>query len=250
MRGLSRAQAAAQLHLQLTPSRASPSPPRESARGQREGNRAPTSAETKGEGRDGRGGRGGALLEDEGAGGVQPSREAAGVWRLPKIPESCSTVTYWAERSRLNQEKSKGKQAQRNEQAAPTSKGGFIVLGEKAVSAAASLVLGTGSDPCLLCILLAWDEQPGLHPTDKKAALPLLGTHSAPELCHYIQSRQEVHPSKETGQLEPLLPTQLQPDKCPDPRELWAPSTKAHRRPRVCSFLTAWDAAGNPREQT
>lgn len=63
----------------------------------------------------------------------------------------------------------------------------------------------------------------------QRAALPLLGTHSAPKPCHCIQSRQEVHPSKETGQLEPLLPIQLQPEKCPDPREMWAPSTRAHR---------------------
>lgn len=68
--------------------------------------------------------------------------------------------------------------------------------------------------------------------------------------CHYIQSRQEVHPSKETGQPEPLLPTQLQPDKCPDPREMWAPSTRTRTGPRVRSCLSAWDAAGNPREQT
>lgn len=62
-------------------------------------------------------------------------------------------VTYWAKRSRLNQEKSKGQQAQRYEQAAPIPIGGFTVLGGKAVGAAATPVLGSGSS--LLCILLA-----------------------------------------------------------------------------------------------
>lgn len=42
---------------------------------------------------------------DEGDGGVQASGEAATGWKWPRMPESCSTVTYWAERSRLNWEK-------------------------------------------------------------------------------------------------------------------------------------------------
>jgi len=76
-----------------------------SAQERREGTGAQTSAGTEGEERGGRGGGGAAQPEDEGAGGAQPSREAAGAWRPPRMPESCSTVRYWAERSRLNREK-------------------------------------------------------------------------------------------------------------------------------------------------
>lgn len=86
-----------QPHLQLTPSHAS-SPGR--VLGWREGNGTQTSAEMEREERDGRGGA--AQPEDEEAGGS--SGEVAGAQRPPRMPESCSTVTYWAERSRLNWE--------------------------------------------------------------------------------------------------------------------------------------------------
>lgn len=40
--------------------------------------------------------------EDEEAGGARPSGEPAGALTLPRIPESCSMVTYWAERSKVS----------------------------------------------------------------------------------------------------------------------------------------------------
>lgn len=70
------------------------------------------------------GGGGGLQPGDEGAGGARPSGEAAGAQTLHRIPESCSTVTYWAERSKVSWEKglwasvARQRQAQRNKQSA------------------------------------------------------------------------------------------------------------------------------------
>lgn len=75
--------------------------------GHREGNRTQTSVEMEGEERAGRGGRG-VQPEDERTGGARPSGEPAGALTLPRIPESCSMVTYWAERSKVSQEKGCG----------------------------------------------------------------------------------------------------------------------------------------------
>lgn len=69
--------------------------------GYREGNGTQTSAEMEGEERAGREGGRGVKSEDEEAGGARPSGEPAGALTLPRIPESCSMVTYWAERSKV-----------------------------------------------------------------------------------------------------------------------------------------------------
>lgn len=118
--------------------------------------------------------------------------------------------------------------------------------------------LGTESGPPLLCVLLAWDRWPGRGPTGKRppsrpAGRPLCSPAPLlpPQRAKPIQSRREALPSEETGQLQPLLPAQLQPDKSPSPkREVGSEHQGTRGSHMVCSILAARDAVGDPREQT
>lgn len=221
----------------------------------REGNRARTSAETEGEERHGRGGGGAAAQpEDEGAGGAQPSREAAGARRPPRMPESCSTVTYWAERSRLNQEKRlrarasrhRGRSSPQKRVHIPRRKGSWCcpLLRHWApgqVSAcSASSPPGTGGQD--------WVQQVKGHPPT------LLGTRSAPQSrCHCPRGQSPSRAGEKCSLAwrpgaPASAPCSAAAGQVSQPKRAVG-SEHQGTRGGHCSILAAWDAAGNPREQ-
>lgn len=191
---------------------------------------------------------------------MQPSGEAAGAWRPPRMPESCSTVTYWAERSRLNQEKRLQARASRHRgmsrRLQPPKEGATSPGGR---SAGAACRPGAGhrvrSPPALHPPRLGLVARTGSN--RQKAALPprwartLLPSAAAAAPEGKARLEQARSTPRQDRAAPASAPCSAAAGQVPQPkREVGSEHQGTRGGHVVCSILAARDAAGNPREQT